>query len=84
MFTTRESIYNEMFHTLNQNHHYNTMATSNYQLDFPPIQTQTTHYGTYSFRKKAAEAWNEIQRMSIPDLLNCEFTDYKKEILWLC
>ena len=72
------SIFNEMF----QNHHYNTSAANNYQLDFPP--TQTTCYRAYSFRKKAAEAWNKIQRMSIPDLLNCEFTDFKKEILWLC
>ena len=62
-----------MFHTLNQNQHYETRVASNYQLDFPP--TCTTHYGTYSYRKKAAEARNEIQRMSIPDLLNCEFTD---------
>ena len=30
------STFNEMFHTLNQNHHYNTKAANNYQLDFPP------------------------------------------------
>ena len=40
-----------MFHTLNQNHHY--------------TPTPTTHYEKYSFRKKATEAWNEIQRVSI-------------------
>ena len=68
-----------MFHTPNQNHHFNTRTANNYQLDFPP--TRTTHYGTYSFKKKAGEAWNEIQRMSIPDLLNCEFRDFRKEIL---
>ena len=76
------STFNEMFHTINQNHHYNTRAANNYQPDFSP--TWTTYYGTYSFIKKAAEAWNEIQNMSTPDLLNCEFTDFKKEILRLC
>ena len=54
----------------------------NYKLDFPP--TRTTHYETHSFRKKAAEAWNEIKIMSIPDLLNCEFAGFKKEILRPC
>ena len=73
------SIFNEMFHTLNQKHHYNTRAANNYELDFRP--TRTTHYETYSFRKKAAEAWNEIQIMNMPDLR--EFTDFKKEILRL-
>ena len=35
----------------------------NYTIDFSP--TRTSHYGTYnSFRKTAAEAWDEIQRMS--------------------
>ena len=71
-----------MFHKLNQNHHYKTRAANNYQLDFPP--TRTTHYGAYSFRKKAAEACSEIQSMSVLDLLYCEFTDFKKEILRLC
>ena len=71
-----------MLHTLNQKHHYNTRAANNYQFDFPA--TRTTHYGTYSFRKKAAEAWNEVQTMSIPDLPSCEFTDFKKEILRIC
>ena len=58
---------------------YNTRTTNNYQLDFPT--TRTTHYGTYSFRKKAAEAWNQIQRTRIPNLRNCVFTDFRKEIL---
>ena len=35
------SIFNKMFHTLNQNHHDNTRAADNYQLDFP--STQITH-----------------------------------------
>ena len=56
-----------MFHTLNQNHHYNTRAANNYLLDF--LSTRTSHNGAYFPRKKAAEAWNEIQRMSIPDLV---------------
>lgn len=50
-----------------KNHNYNTRATINYQLDLPP--TQTVYFGTYSLRKKVAEPWNEIQRMSIPGLL---------------
>ena len=70
-----------MFHTLNQNHNYNTGAANNYQLDFPP--TGTTHYETYSFRKKAVEAWNEIPRMSIPDQLKLP-VDFRKEMLRLC
>ena len=73
MLTTRESTFHEMFCTLNQNHNYRTRAVNNYQFNFPP--TRTTHYGTYSFRKKAAETWNEIQRMCIPNLTNCEFTE---------
>ena len=71
-----------MFHTINQNHHYNTRTANNYQPDFS--LTRTKHYGTCSFRKKAAEAWKEIQRMSILDLLNSEYTDFKIEILRLC
>ena len=35
------SIFNKMFHALNQNHHDNTRAADNYQLDFP--STQITH-----------------------------------------
>ena len=66
-----------MFYTFNQNHHYTARAANNYELDFPP--TQTTHFSTYSFRKKVAKAWNEIQRMSITDLLKCEFTTFKKK-----
>ena len=63
-----------MFHTLNQNHHYNTRAANDYQTDFLP--TRNTHYGTYFSRNEAAKAWNGIQRMSIPNLLNCEFIDF--------
>ena len=70
------------FHRLNQNHHYNARAAKNYQLDSP--STETTRYGIYCFAKKEAEAFNEIQRMNIPDLPNCEFTDFRKEILLLC
>ena len=55
-----------MFHTLNQNNKCNTRAANNYQLDFPP--TRTTHCGILSVRKKAADVWNENQRMSLLDL----------------
>ena len=55
-----------MFHILNQNNNYNTRAANNYQLDFPP--TRTTHCGIHSVRKKAADAWNENERMSLLDL----------------
>ena len=51
---------------------YNTRAAKNYHPDF--LSTRTTQYRTYSFRKMAAKALNEIQKTSIPDLLNCEFT----------
>ena len=67
-----------MLHILNQNNNYNTRPANNYQPDFPP--TQITHYGTYSFRKKASEPLNEILRTSIPGLLNREFTDFKNEM----
>ena len=53
-----ESPITYLFQTLNQSHQYNTRATNNEQLEFP--STQITHCGTYSFRKKAAEGWNEI------------------------
>ena len=49
-----------MFQTLNQNHNYNTRDANNYQRDFPP--TRTTHCEIYSFRKKAAEVWDEIKK----------------------
>ena len=62
-----------MFHTHNQNHYYNTRTANNYQSDFPP--TQTAHY-----RENAAEAWKQIERISLPALLSCEFKDFKKEI----
>ena len=55
-----------MFHTLNKNQNYNTRVANNCQLGFPP--SRTTLYKTYSFRMKAAEAWNKIQEMSIPNL----------------
>ena len=38
------SVFNEMFHTLNQNHHCNTRAANNDQPDLTP--TLNTHYGT--------------------------------------
>ena len=72
------SIFNKMFHTLNQNHHYNTRAANNCLVDFS--STQTSHNGAYFSRKKTAEAWNEIKRMSILDLLKCEFKQKKEKL----
>ena len=77
MFAKRESIYSIYFHTQNQNHYYTTRAANNYQPDFPP--TQTAHY-----TKNAAKAWKQIERISVPTLLSCEFKDFKKEIPRLC
>ena len=71
-----------MLHILNQSHNYNTRAANNNQHDFLP--TRTRDYETCSYRKKAVEAWNEIQRMSVPDILNCNVTDFKNELQRLC
>ena len=66
-----------MFHTHNQHHYYNTRAANNYQPDFPP--TQTTHY-----KKNPTKAWKQIERISVPALLSCEFKEFKKEIPRIC
>ena len=50
-----------------KNRNYNTRAANIYQLDLPP--TRTALYVTYSFRKKVAQACNEIQKLSILGLL---------------
>ena len=71
-----------MLHILHQSHNYNIRAANNNQHDF--LQTRTRDYETCSYRKKAAEAWNEIQRMSAPDILNCKVTDFKNELQRLC
>ena len=75
------AIFNDMFPLANQNHNYNTRSSCRHQLDIPHIRT--THYGGNSFRKKATESWHEMQRLSTCDLLNCQFSEFKKEILQL-
>ena len=46
------TIFNEMFHTLNQNHHDNTMAAENYQPDFPSTQITHIHMEQSPLEKK--------------------------------
>ena len=61
-----------MFTPLGLNH-------THHLLDIP--QRQTTHYGTYSIASIASSAWNDLQRNTIENLLECKISEFKKIIL---
>ena len=67
-----------MFTPLGLNHTHNTRAASNQLLDIP--QRQTTHYGIYSITSIASSTWNDLQRNTIENLLECKSSEFKKII----
>ena len=67
-----------MFTPLGLNYTHNTCTVTNHLLDIP--QRQTTYYGTYSMISIASTAWNNLQRNTIKNLLECKFSEFKKII----
>ena len=67
-----------MINPLGLNHTYNTCAATNHLLDIP--RGQTTHYGTYSITSIASSTWNDLQRNTVENLLECKISEFKKII----
>ena len=63
---------------LNQNHTYNTKASTYHILDIPKVKT--THFGQYSVKFQVSETWNNLQRTHNIDLLASKPSEFKKSL----
>ena len=71
-------IFNDMFTPFSLNYTHNICPATNHLHDIP--QRQTTHYKTYFMTSIASSAWNDLQRNTIENLLECKISEFKKTI----
>ena len=71
-------IFKDMLAPLGLNHTHNTRAATNHLLDIP--QRHTAHYGTCSMTSIASSTWNDLQRNTIENLLECKIGEFKMMI----
>ena len=71
-------IFNEFYTLFNQNHVYNTRASTSQMLIVPQIQT--TYYEEHSFKSRSINAWNLYQRNLKTDLITSDFAKFKELI----